>query len=171
MSALLDLATKEWAFRTIPERSSVEVLGDFLVFQTHWNSAGPWSWGHGWEWLRWGLPVISVVAVVVIGRLWLESDPADRVKGLGLVLILGGALGNLHDRARTLLDPGAYKGVRDFILFPEIVFGRPFPTFNLADAWITIGVVLVGWTILFERRPAPEEAPPEAAGTRAEVSA
>ena len=93
------------------------------------------------------------------------------MKGLGLVLILGGALGNLHDRARTLLDPGAYKGVRDFILFPEMVFGRPFPTFNLADAWITIGVVLVGWTILFERRPAPEEAPPEAAGTRAEVSA
>ena len=157
-SALLDLATKAWAFEAIPEKTSHEVIGDFLVFQTHWNPHGPWSWGHGWGWLRWALPIISLVAVFVIGKLWLESDPADRVKGLGLVLILGGALGNLHDRVRTFLAPETYRGVRDFILFPNIVFGDPFPTFNLADAWITIGVVLVAWTILFEKKPL-EEAP------------
>jgi signal peptidase II len=114
--------------------------------------------------------VISLVAVFVIGRLWLQTDPADRVKGLGLVLILGGALGNLHDRVRTLFDPETYHGVRDFILFPNIVFGDPFPTFNLADAWITIGVVLVAWTILFEGKPLEEQATSGAAtpGTHAD---
>ena len=157
VSALLDLATKAWAFEAIPEKTSHEVIGDFLVFQTHWNSAGPWSWGQGWGWLRWGLPVISLVAVFVIGRLWLQTDPSERVKGLGLVLILGGALGNLHDRVRAFFEPETYLGVRDFILFPNIVFGDPFPTFNLADAWITIGVVLVAWTILFEGKPLAEE--------------
>ena len=170
-SALLDLATKAWAFEAIPDRTSYEVIEDFLVFQTHWNSAGPWSWGQGWGWLRWALPIISLVAVFVIGKLWLESDPADNVKGLGLVLILGGALGNLHDRVRAFFEPETYLGVRDFILFPNIVFGDPFPTFNLADAWITIGVVLVAWTILFERKPLAEETIPEPAAPADRVSA
>ena len=45
------------------------------------------------------------------------------------------------------------------------MFGDPFPNFNLADAWITIGVVFVGWRILFEgRAPSPE---PDAASATA----
>jgi signal peptidase II len=159
VAAVLDLATKEWVFRAIPMREERSVIDGFLVFRPLYNTAGPWSWGHGLEWLRWGLPIVSVVAVLVIGRLWIQSDPADRAKGLGLALILGGALGNLWDRSLAIFR--VYDGVRDFVLFPNIVFGDPFPAFNLADTWITVGVVLVGWRMLFEKEsPSAPGVPP-----------
>lgn len=165
IAAILDLVTKWWVFGTIQEYDGRPLIGGFLSFHPVRNSAGPWSLGLGWEFLRFVLPAISVVAVVVIGRIFLKSDPRDRVKGLGLALILGGALGNLWDRVHAMLDP-ASVGVRDFILvrgvwfrmgdpawrFSDWSWGRDFPAFNLADTWITVGVVLVAWRILFELR-------------------
>ena len=58
---------------------------------------------------------------------------ADRwILGLGLGLIIGGALGNVIDRV-------AYGAVADFFHFHA--FGRGWYVFNIADAAITVGVV------------------------------
>lgn len=156
-AALLDLVTKWWIFRTYPYLSDNPVLGDLVSLHPVYNRAGPWSWGQGWDFLRWALPIVSVVAVAVIGRIWWQTDPRERVKGLGLVLILGGALGNLWDRAIQAFD--AEFGVRDFLLVKGVWFGGDFPAFNLADAWITIGVVLVGWRLLFEAKAGAADSP------------
>jgi len=56
---------------------------------------------------------------------------------MSLVFILAGALGNLIDRLR-------YGYVVDFLDL------RVWPVFNIADSAITIGAVLLGWTILFK---------------------
>jgi signal peptidase II len=156
-AALLDLATKWWIFSAYPLLSDNPVLGDLLSIHPVFNRAGPWSWGHGMDFLRWVLPLVSLVAVGVIGRIWWQTDPRDRVKSLGLVLILGGALGNLWDRSIQAFD--ASFGVRDFVLVKGVWFGGDFPAFNLADAWITVGVVLVGWRILFEMKTGPAKSP------------
>jgi signal peptidase II len=67
--------------------------------------------------------------------LWLRQRPdAPPLLRAGLVLILAGALGNLIDRI-------GWGYVIDFIL---VYLGNwPFPAFNLADAAITVGAVLV----------------------------
>jgi len=156
-AAAADLVTKSWVFAAIPYQEPREVIRGFFYLKPHYNPAGPWSWGLGLplEARRWMLPAISVIAVVVLVRILLRTDPADRLKALGFVLILGGAAGNLWDRARAAFDPG-FAGVRDFLYFPTIVFGDAFPAFNLADTWITVGVVLVGWRLLREGGdPAP----------------
>ena len=57
------------------------------------------------------------------------------VLSAGLTLVLGGALGNLVDRIRL-----GY--VVDFIRF-HLNDRCAYPTFNIADAWITIGVILI----------------------------
>jgi signal peptidase II len=168
IAAFLDLLTKWWVFREIPYLEERTVVEGLLYLHPVRNDAGPWSVGRGLAFLRFVLPLVSVVAVVVIGRYFWQTDPRDRVRGLGFVLILGGAFGNLWDRGLTLLD-ASYGGVRDFLLVRGVWFhtdgaglrfwdwrwGTDFPAFNLADAWITAGVVLVGWRILFEKRPAP----------------
>lgn len=156
-AALLDLVSKWWIFRSYALRSDTPVLGDLLSIHPVFNQAGPWSWGHGWDFLRWVLPLISLVAVGVIGRIWWQTDPRDRVKSLGLVLILGGAAGNLWDRAIHAFDAGF--GVRDFVLVKGVWFGGDFPAFNLADTWITVGVVLVAWRLLFEAKAGPAKSP------------
>lgn len=83
--------------------------------------------------MRWGLvAVTAAIAVTVLVWLLRETKRADI---LPLGLVLGGALGNIWDRA-------AYGYVVDYA---DLHFGtfRPFLIFNLADAAITIGVLLI----------------------------
>ncbi len=166
VAAALDLITKEWVFRAVPLGSHRRVIDGFFDIWPHVNDRGPWSWGFGVDpgLLRWALPVLSVVAIVVLFRLLREALPGDRARAVGFALILGGAAGNLWDRVLAALLPASHGGVRDFLLFPTIWFGKPFPAFNLADAWITVGVAVVAWRILFENTPAPAVGTPGPAG-------
>ena len=85
------------------------------------------------ELMRWGLVALTGAISVFVGSwLWRETNRTD-VLGLGLVL--GGAVGNLLDRVR-------FGHVVDFA---DLHFGdfRPFLVFNVADAAITIGVLIL----------------------------
>lgn len=74
--------------------------------------------------------VVSVVLVVWIYRL----KPQEKILGLGLALVLGGALGNLYDRV-------VLGHVVDFISFHW--HDWYFPAFNVADSAISLGAVLL----------------------------
>ncbi len=82
------------------------------------------------RWLLTGL--LSLITGGVLWWMWTEKARGDAI---GLALILGGALGNLVDRIRL-----GY--VTDFL---DLHFGefRPFLVFNLADAAITVGVLVL----------------------------
>jgi signal peptidase II len=83
--------------------------------------------------------VIKIAALVAVGILliyYFRAASRDWVMSLALGLQLGGALGNIADRFR-------YGYVVDFINFPR------FPTFNVADSAITIGVILLMFALLF----------------------
>ncbi|MEY3906509.1 MAG: hypothetical protein RIR59_1332 [Pseudomonadota bacterium] len=100
--------------------------------------------GHALE--RWGLVIAtSLIALVVAFWLWREENRTDC---LGLGLVLGGALGNIVDRIR-------FGYVVDFIDF-HIGGFRPFLVFNLADAAITIGVLVLLARAMFAREPKAE---------------
>ena len=82
----------------------------------------------------------SVLAVILI-YLNLKKDKSKKfsIPSLSLCLILGGALGNLVDRI--------FLGyVVDFLDF------RVWPVFNLADSAITIGAILLGYSILNSKK-------------------
>ncbi|GAA0265364.1 signal peptidase II [Alteraurantiacibacter aestuarii] len=98
--------------------------------------------------MRWGLVVMtSIIALVVLVWMLRERKMWDIS---ALALILGGALGNIVDRYR-------FGYVVDFADF-HIGSFRPFLIFNLADAAITIGVVILLARALFMReKPATEQ--------------
>lgn len=85
------------------------------------------------ETARWALVAMTAgIAIFVAGWMWRERARQD-VAALGLVL--GGALGNIIDRVRL-----------GFVIdYADLHFGewRPFLIFNLADAAITIGVLIL----------------------------
>ena len=94
------------------------------------------------EFGRWFLVMLTAaIAAGVLVWMWREKSRGD-VLALGLVL--GGALGNIVDRVR-------FGYVADFL---DLHFGefRPFLVFNVADAAITIGVVILLLRALLPRR-------------------
>jgi len=94
------------------------------------------------RWLLVGLT--AAIAIGVLVWLWREKNRGDAI---ALAFVLGGALGNILDRVR-------YGYVLDYadLHFGEI---RPFLVFNVGDAAITIGVLLLLVRALFTREAKP----------------
>ena len=87
---------------------------------------------HPW---RTGLLIaIAVAAAIVITSMLRKVSTLDRPSALGLALILGGALGNVFDRA-------AYGAVTDFLEFYHQDLA--WPAFNVADSAIVCGAGLL----------------------------
>ena len=90
--------------------------------------------------------LVAVLALVAVGMYAMTLPREQRVARFGLALILGGAVGNLIDRAMT-----GY--VVDFV---DVYWrGIHFWAFNVADSAITVGVVLMLLDVLGVGR-APE---------------
>ena len=88
----------------------------------------------------------SLIALVVL--IWMLREKA-RLDLYALALVLGGALGNIYDRATR----GYVVDYADF----HIGEWRPFLIFNLADAAITIGVLIIlARSLLSREKPTPE---------------
>jgi len=81
---------------------------------------------------------ISLAVIIAIVAYLIKSRPMDRTVSIGLGLILGGALGNLADRI-------VIGRVIDFIDLGI------WPVFNIADSCITIGAVVLVFSMLVKR--------------------
>jgi signal peptidase II len=91
----------------------------------------------------WLTTALAALALVGIGFYARHVRPEERLARIGLSLILGGAIGNLADRLRQ-------SYVIDFM---DVYFrGWHFWAFNVADACITIGAILVFVDLLFVTR-------------------
>ena len=95
------------------------------------------------------LIMFSVIALVIVSALLWKNSHSMTTTGIGLALILGGALGNLWDR----LTQGR---VTDFLLF--YIGQYQWPAFNVADSAIVIGACLLVFEILFSKTPEHERA-------------
>ncbi|MGQ3890566.1 signal peptidase II [Legionella sp. CNM-4043-24] len=127
---LADQASKYWASANL-EPYHPKALMPMLNFTLAFNTGAAFSFLNGaGGWHRWFFAVFSLVMSVVLS-VWLWRLPSrDRLQCLAVSLILGGALGNLYDRAR-------YGFVVDFI---DVYYkNHHWPVFNLADSAICIG--------------------------------
>lgn len=94
---------------------------------------------------RWGLVALSFAISGVF--LWWLRTAERRLTAVALGLVIGGALGNVVDRIR-------YGAVADFLDFSGLWF--PW-VFNVADAAISVGAVLLAIDMLFFAEPEPGE--------------
>ncbi len=101
------------------------------------------------QWTAAILILFSVLALVVVSALLWKNSHSMTTTGVGLALILGGAVGNLWDR---LLN----GHVVDF--FDFYLGSYHWPAFNVADSAIVIGALLLVAEILFAKAPAEQNA-------------
>jgi len=148
---VLDLATKALVTGAFRYGEVREMTPFFNLVLVH-NTGAAFSFlAQAGGWQRW---FFSVVAVAISAMLvWMLRKPGTgTLLSFGLALVLGGALGNLHDRV-TL----GY--VVDFVQLHA--GGYYFPAFNVADSAITVGVVLLVLDSLRPTSRAPEAATQE----------
>lgn len=142
---LADQASKLWILFVVRlEDTGPWPLLPFLEFVMVWNRGI--SYGllqQSSDLGRWALVVLSLVASVWLAR-WLRSAQR-RLEAFALGLIIGGALGNAVDRA-------VYGAVADFV---HLFWGQlSWYVFNLADAAIVVGVLLLMYDTLRQGRGA-----------------
>ncbi|MFW5947665.1 MAG: signal peptidase II [Gemmatimonadota bacterium] len=146
---LADCGTKRIAESALPLHRPREVMGDVVRFTLAYNPGAAFGIDVG-SWSRVVFTVLTVVALAILLSMYRSTPTGHRVQVAALALISGGALGNLYDRIRNS------TGVVDFI---DVGVGNVrFWTFNLADAGITIGAILLVLSLWGEPVAGPAEA-------------
>ena len=129
---LLDILSKNFIQNKIIYGEQLEI-SSFLSLVHFQNTGAAFSFlsdQGGWQ--RYFLIAISLIAVLYIP--WLINQYKKNILiAIGLLLILGGAIGNLYDRI-------SYGYVIDFIYLHIDEFY--WPAFNVADSAISLGVLL-----------------------------
>ncbi|SIO06495.1 signal peptidase II [Fibrobacter sp. UWB11] len=151
-SIVADQLTKLWAVSRFTDEAGnftyekIPVIGNLVRFQLVYNNGAAFS-SRPQDLMPFLPPwlfflLISIIAAVALVWFYKSIDKRDYLSRLGVVMILGGAVGNFIDRMRMQM-------VVDFIDcdIPDIHIMDfnmvRFPTFNVADSFVTVGVALV----------------------------
>ena len=131
----------------LEEKGSVEILPFFNLTWVENRGISLGLLQAGSEAARWALVVATAAIAGVVA--WWITRPGEEAERLGLAMILGGALGNIVDRTRLgyVVD------------YADLHFGaiRPFYVFNIADAAISIGVVILLVRAFLAKAPEEKE--------------
>jgi signal peptidase II len=164
VSLASDIVTKLWAEKKLEGYPGyVNVVDNHLMFVLAKNKGGAWGLlqGQSENVRRPFFLLVSVAAIAFIVTLYRRLQPRQHALKWGLPLVLGGALGNVFDRIR-------YGFVIDFIdwradtikhlneqiqkRYPAHIVTDHWPTFNVADVAICVGVGLMAIDMLTSRR-------------------
>lgn len=151
---VLDQVSKNWAEASLPLLEPQPLLGEILQLTLLYNSGA--AWGMGSE----ITPVVTTVQILIaIGVVVFCLRSVRTVSwAASLALVLGGALGNIHDR--LLRPPGFFRGhVVDFLQLPN------WPVFNVADMAVVGGAILIVLLSLLGRPADPAELSAEEASS------
>jgi signal peptidase II len=159
LSLFLDQWTKVLArthLRPLGPWANKTVIANYFDLRYSENTGVAFGMGQGLPAGRILLTLVAVAALWLVGYYLRRSGPRQFRLHLALGLVAGGALGNVIDRI-------AFGRVTDFIVWH--VGRHEWPAFNVADAALVVGVVLMALDMMLEKRghAAPATAPPDPA--------
>ena len=166
VSLVADVVTKLWAEKKLEGYPGyVNVLDNHLMFVLAKNKGGAWGLlqGQSENVRRPFFLLVSVAAIAFIVTLYRRLQPNQHALKWGLPLVLGGALGNVFDRIRYgfVIDFIDYrsewiKSMNELIQkkYSAHIVTDHWPTFNVADIAICVGVGLMAVDMLTSRRGA-----------------
>lgn len=163
ITLLVDICSKAWAEIVLTKTAVIDVLPGNLAFVLAYNKGGAWGLLQDQrEIVR--LPFFfaaSALAITGILALFAKLPPEQRTLKWGLPLVLGGALGNLSDRIvrSSVVDFIDYRG--DWVLAMNQAIAKVakgwsttdhWPTFNVADIAICVGIGLIAIEMFSSKR-------------------
>ncbi len=162
---VIDQATKIWVTQNIPYgRGEIVLISDFLSLVHARNSGAAMGMLDSFEYRMHVFAVFTVVALVVLLQMLWQLPDDDRFQAVGLGMITSGAIGNAIDRVHK-------QSVTDFIRVytehPDLKAWllenfrtHEWPSFNVADAAIVVGLGMFVIQWLFLERDLDVEADP-----------
>jgi signal peptidase II len=138
--AAVDQASKWLVARYIPLESTVNLIKGFFRLWHVRNSGAIWGFfsGHPSKLVPMIITALAIIALLIVAYFFVRTPGRYRLELTAYAFILGGALGNIIDRLRLGF-------VVDFL--DAYIKSQHWPTFNCADSCISIGVLLLAWSI------------------------
>jgi signal peptidase II len=142
----IDQVTKWLIVKNMELGESITVIENFLYITSHRNRGAAWGILQGQMWFFYIITTIVIIGIIYYIQKYTKEN---KVMGIALGLMLGGAIGNFIDRLFR-------KEVVDFI--NTYIFSYDFPIFNVADSALCVGVVLLFIQMLLEGKQEKEKA-------------
>ncbi|MEJ6020508.1 signal peptidase II [Corynebacterium sp. H113] len=137
--AVIDQISKIVAVGQLEGKPPIDVIGDWFQLTLLRNPGAAFSMGAESTWIFTSIQIVFIVLVGVFSKYLVT-----RTGAIAAGMVAGGALGNLIDR--LFRDPSFYVGhVVDFFSV------KHFAVFNVADAAITVGVIVLATWIVFSK--------------------
>ena len=128
-----------------PDFAPMEVIPGYFNFYLAHNTGGAFSLFSGNPGILAGVSLVIIVAILWWAR---SFDRTRMLPFVGVGMLIGGALGNIADRLR-------FEYVVDFL---DVYIGQShWPTFNLADTFIDVGLAILVILALFTKQLEPKE--------------
>ncbi len=144
---IADQITKIWADRDLEMFQQIYITSFFNITKAYNYGAAFSFLDNAGGWQRWFFTAISLIVSIVLSVWLYRMTRAEKWHSLSIALILGGAVGNLIDRVW-------YGYVVDFI---QVHWNESyFPSFNIADAAISCGTVILLFLTFFEKNDVDE---------------
>jgi signal peptidase II len=151
-----DRLTKNWVSTHIRLGGAIPIIPRVLRI-THWTNEGAafslFAGTASPNTVRWALVAFTLAAALLVSIVLVRLGNRITLTTVGLALLLGGAIGNVHDR---IVD----GSVIDFI--DVYVFSYHWPNFNLGDIAIVIGPLLIAFDYLTSNARIVQPQSPEA---------
>lgn len=148
---VMDIISKWLCQIFVKEGEPIQIIPNFLYVSLYHNTKIAFSLGIDGVAGRSINIIISLVMSILISFYWIKNATKfNYLEHATACLLLAGAAGNLIDRAFYWTNITGFDGVIDFIQFylgggpsKPISFLNPFAVFNFADAYLTIGVIMM----------------------------
>ncbi|WP_353855828.1 signal peptidase II [Bacillus sp. Bos-x628] len=127
----LDQLTKWLIVKNMMIGDSIPIIDGFFYITSHRNSGAAWGILQGQMWFFYVITLVVIAGIIY----YLERDgQKDKLLGVALALMLGGAIGNFIDRIFR----------QEVVDFAHFVLGDyHYPIFNIADSSLCVGVILL----------------------------
>ena len=146
IALILDQLIKYWTtVNIVVDTGEAKLIPGLIHLANVHNTGAAFSFLEG---ARWFFVILCLIFVLIVVYALVKNLITDKVCRWAAIFVLAGAVGNCIDRILN-----GY--VVDMFEFDFLIFKRPFPVFNLADIFITLGVIAFCVALLLEK-PAPK---------------
>ena len=161
LALILDQAVKYWTtVNIVVDTGEAKLIPGFLHLANVHNTGAAFSFLEG---ARWFFVILCIIFCLVVVYVLVKNIITHPVARWAAVLVMAGAIGNCIDRI-------VCGYVVDMFEFDFLIFGKPFPVFNVADIYITVGVIVFCVCVLLDKPKAAKRNVPLAEAVAAEAA-